>query len=355
MGDEERVGIAKRYSSPIKEFYPQVNGDFAAEYFLDLKNPANASPARLLRYTEGLVVDDLGKQIKCFTTGVPLRSQKLWYTTDDAFVRREIDEQGNMLTMLPMLATRGYELSIPNGSYKATIHVDRDVAIDGNEIVTVGKDISYTVSGNVDYEVAKAYNIVAGGNAFTMDDTVGEETVGLVTAGTFLGFQAENTADGGLTSIFGPNGSGAYWTGTGSAQFQDGKGGALTLDGATADLSAADGDTVNIGKNSLIVAHKTGLDWIELSNSLVQISTGNAFNLVGTVANFKVGGLFLGNNAIIPCVMGLALIIYNDTHVHLTLGLPGNPPTSPPIIPMMALVGSPMSTISTQAFLAPPI
>lgn len=155
MGDELRVGTVKRWNSPISEQLIQdsTNTYFQSEYFLHLKNPAGSGPAVLLQKTEGQVYDSTGAQVKQFSTAQNLRSQTLWYTKTDDIVRHEIDENGNMYTSLPSIATTGYELNVTQGNYKATIGVDRDVLIGRDEQVGITGNTQYSIGANMTYKV----------------------------------------------------------------------------------------------------------------------------------------------------------------------------------------------------------
>lgn len=167
MGDEIRFGTVKRWNSAISEKYIQdpTNTYFQSEYFLSLKNPEGANPQVLLQKTEGQVYDSSGNIAKQFSTAINLRSQSLWYTKTNDVVRQEIDENGNFYTSLPSIATTGYELNVAQGSYKATIGVDRDVLIQRDEQVSVGGNIQYNVHGQVNYTVGTKVLVTSSGGA----------------------------------------------------------------------------------------------------------------------------------------------------------------------------------------------
>lgn len=356
MGDEDRVGIVKRWTTPIDEIYAQdANNNFQNEHYLQLLNPANEGPAILLSRIEGQVYDDNAVAIEQFSTTLPLRSQEFWYTTQDNFVRREIDQNGNIYMALPEDATIGYEFIIPAGNYRAEIGLNRDITIGQDEIVAVDGNIQYTVGGNVSYDVTGNYNIVTGGpsaqNAFTMDVTPGQETVGFVNS-SFFGFQAENSDSGGLTSIFGPMNSGMFFNGTGQVQIQDGLGGGAIFAGPDVSLFTAGGGSLSLGDTS-ILSDSSGDDLISITDGEVQIQSSNNVTVVGNVFSATVGTLFLGQNAAIPAVLGLMLMAWADTHTHIAIGL--GSPTSPPIIPSASLIGTPASPYSLSAFFSPNI
>ena len=161
MGDEERLGIVKRWTTAIDETYPQKNGKFVAEHYLQIKNPAGTAPAVLFQSIEGSVYGDSGTELKHFTTAVPLRSQKLWYTTTDAYLRQEIDQNGNFLLEFPPTATVGYELLIPQGGYKSDIGLDREFSVGRDDSLTVTGNLHYQIQENSQWDVAKLFGVAA--------------------------------------------------------------------------------------------------------------------------------------------------------------------------------------------------
>lgn len=353
MGDEERLGIVKRWTSPIDHEYIQdENEKFQAERYLHMKNPAGEAPAVLMSFVEGQPYDDEGERMVHQTTAVDLRAQRLYFTTTDEMLRMEIDENGNRLWDFPSTATVGDERNIPNGNDKLTA-IDQDVTLTGDWSYAVQKNARFTIQGAVDWDVTKSFNIVAGENALTMDVTEGQETVGLVNS-AFLGIQAENTSDGGLTSLFGPMGSGVFLNGKGKIQIQDGIGGGATFEGDSVSVFNKDGSRLSIGDN-VTLALKTGKDMVDVGDGLVQVLSSDTVNVVGTTFNAKVGSLFLGNNAAIPAVLGITLQAWLDTHFHMSNGPVPGTPTTPPTIPSASFTGTPMSILSLSAFLSPNI
>lgn len=175
MGDEERLGLVRRWKlgSDIDEFYPKSLGNFRAEHYLKLMNPALFSPEVLYRKVTGHVYEDEGTEGSHFTTGSPLRHQELWYTDSDEFVRLEIDTSGNYLLELPSPAQNGFELIVPEGNFKAQIGVDWDLTISGNESHAVTGNVRHTIEGALDYEVTSDANFGAGQNTLEMNAASG--------------------------------------------------------------------------------------------------------------------------------------------------------------------------------------
>lgn len=161
MGDEERIGIVKRWTTAIDEFYPQKDGKFVAEHYVQVANPAGSAPAVLFQSIEGNVYDDDGEEQVHFTSSVALRSQKFWYTTTDDFVRQEIDQNGNWLLAFPSTATQGYELLIPQGTYKSDIGLDWDVTVGRDYSLAVTGNLQTTIQQNAQWDVTNLYGLTA--------------------------------------------------------------------------------------------------------------------------------------------------------------------------------------------------
>lgn len=353
IGDEQRLGIVKRWKTPVEEYFVQANEKFLSEHFLQILNPSGAQPTVLLRRTEGHVYDDAGVAIKQFSTQNNLRHQEFLFTDTDEFKRFEVDVNGNSLEVFPTVATIGKEFRIPNGSHIGQIGVDRDMTIDRDERVIVGQNIQYTVGRDVSYNVTRDFDIVAGVNAFTMSNDAGNETVGLVTAAisNIIGFQAQNNSDGGLTAVFGPMNSAMFMTGDGKIQLQDGLKGGITLEGETITTFAASGSALSVGEEiSAMISN--GKDGFNISDGLVQILGSDGVTVNAKAFNANVGNTFLGKGAAIPAVLGLTLMNWLDQHNHIgNLGIP----TGPPIVLSSSLIGTPLSITSIGTFLAPNI
>lgn len=356
MGDEARVGIVKRWLSPIDEYYVQDTQErFQAESYFNLRNPNQESPQTLVQRTEGHVYGSDGTLQLQFSTRNALRHQTFWYTNTDDFLRYEVDVNGNTVEIFPSLATIGKEIDIPNGSYRAQIGVDRDITITRDERVSVGQNIQYNVGVSVLYNVVQDFDIVAGQNAFTMSNDQGNETVGMVTAGptNLMGFQASNSADGGTVSVFGPNNSGMFLTATQGALLQDGTGAGLTLNGADSSLFSQGGSIAQVGDQQINLALQTGTDTINISPGLLQIISSDGVAVAGNALNANVGNVFLGSNAAIPAVLGLTLMTYLDQHIHTATK--EGAPTTPAIIPSSTFIGTPLSILSLAVFMSPNI
>ena len=308
MGDERRLGVLKRWKSPIEEYYVvDANNNYLSESYLHLKNPAGSAPAILLKRQEGHVYDDAGQQINQFSTSHPLRSQTLWYTVNDLFTRHEVDDQGNVYHELPTTATTGYELNVQKGNYNATIGVDRNVLIQRDETVSVKGNIQYTVQGNVQYTVTKDIQMKAGENTLLMSTASGAEGVTLTNPKGY-GMVATNSG-GGSTMLTGPSGSAINMDSSGNINIKDGNGASLSLMGQSQMATLKSPMTVSLDGQTIL----------------------------------------LGTGAAISAAMGISLMAYLDQHTHTTTA-PGAP-TSPPTVPSASFIGTPQSIISSNVLL----
>lgn len=317
LGDEFRLGIVKRWETAVEEKYVQQEENFLSEHYLKMLNPSGQQPAVLLERTEGHVVDDAGAFIKQFSTQNNLRHRTVLYTDTDEQHIYEIDVQGNALEIFPSVATIGKETRIPNGSYIAQIGVDRDMTIQRDEKVIVGQNIQYTVGRSVNYQITNDLTVEAaeGQNVLSMLSPEGSQSVMLRTGG--FGLRATQ-AGGGTTEITGPQGSNLTMNSQGFVEISDGVGAGITLEGQNASL---------------------------FSTALLEI--------MSQTVSLNAQTVLLGANAVIPALLGLTTLNWNDTHTHTT-GAPGSP-TSPPIIPSASLIGTPLSLMSTTAFISPNI
>ena len=307
MGDEARTGIVKRWTSASDETFIKKNDQFVSESYLHLKNPNQAGgPVALLRKIEGQVFDDEGAEIKHTTTALPLRSQSLWYTTTDEFLKLEIDENGNLLYDFPSTATTGWEMQIPEGSFRQVIGKDRDVTIDKDDRAVVQENIDYTVGQNVTYNVTKNVTWNSGEgtpNTLFMDAENG--AVQLTNKDNSYGFIATN-AGGGSTKMVGPQDSGLTFSSNGSGVLN--------------------------------------------SVQSLMLKVDQIMNMEGTTLNMNFSTVNIGKAAYVPAVMGLALQTLFDSHFH-TSSAPGSP-TSPPTIPSVTFNGTPQSITSIKIMLA---
>lgn len=159
MGDEERLGVVKRWKSAAEEIFVKKNEKFTAEHYLQLRNPAKSGPAILFKRIEGHVFDDRGQEIKHTTTAIPLRSQLLWYTTTDEFTKQEIDQNGNMLLSFPSTATTGLEFLISEGGFRQVIGKNLDININKDKRVVVQQNVNYKVGQNTVWDSGKKLSL----------------------------------------------------------------------------------------------------------------------------------------------------------------------------------------------------
>jgi hypothetical protein len=154
LGDEYRVGIVTRPKNTWEILYPQVRGSYAAEEYLQLANPAQASPAVLYLRQQGHVLDESGDPLYQTRTQIALRSQEVWYANDDSSTTRQVDEKGNVFDQLADAATEGYEMEVPAGNYKLSVNNDCEIQVNGHYQLSVGDSSTTTVGADYKLEVS---------------------------------------------------------------------------------------------------------------------------------------------------------------------------------------------------------
>lgn len=232
--DEYRLGVVQRPKSTWEFIYPKVRGNYSAEEYLHLANPAGSAPAVLYSRHHGHVLDIKGTQIRQTRTQVELRSREVWYANDDSTTTKEIDEKGNVFMRLAQAAVEGYEMEVPAGNwklqvkqnYEAQINADYQLAVAKSSVTTVGatlklevsKDATYnyngklskTITGETSINSTGALNLICSAAATLQSSqtmTVKSDADVMVqgsTMATFMG-QAQTTvgSGSGITQIMG--------------------------------------------------------------------------------------------------------------------------------------------------------
>lgn len=308
IGDEERLGIVKRWVDTVDEKYIKAGNAFQAEKFVRIKNPAGSNPKYLFQEIEGQVYDDVGTKINHIITNIPLRYQKIRYTNNNQIHRTEIDESGNTLEQLPDVATEGYQQDIPKGNYRQSVGLNREVSIGRDEIVSVKENIQYDVGATVKYSVTKETIIDSSGNILELNPAKDKERASITNVKGY-GMVAQYASDGGYTTLAGPKKS------------------VITLNGA-GEITATTGNTESM----------------KLTKGLVELVSSTLVRLKGTTINLEAGKVYLGEGAGIPAVLGMSLQMYLDQHKHPALNAPPDTPSS-------SFNGTPQSILSTNVYL----
>jgi len=355
VGDEYRLGIVSRPKdkktggkSTWQMGYPKVRGDFAAEEYLMLKNPANEAPAILTRRQQGHVLDDDGEPILQQVTQVPLRYREELYANDDTFTVDECDEKGNWYKRLAEAALEGYEFIIPSGFYKKTVAKDEVITITENRDHAIGLNASHTVGENLKYIVQKNVQIKSelGGANFVLEATPGAEKI-FMTSKSGHSFVLDDTSGkesiylihkGGSQFVFDQTNSVKIISANGNMLFLDDSDGAVTLASSKGAFVAA--------KDTLTMSDKSGKQIITLDgSSKIQVSADSEVVLNAKNISIASGGVNIGNNAIFSAVIGETLATLFDAHIHA--GVLG--PTSPPLPPMTAAL---VNAVPITAFIS---
>lgn len=297
MNDEERMGLLIRHDNGWKQLYPKIRGNFCAEWYIDLENPANESPSRLFTLQRGHVLDSAGTQIRHEITNLPLRVYDRYYANDDSQLIHQIDEDGNVYTRLADAATVGYRLEVPNGFYEKKVARDETVTIDDNRYHVIGKNANYTVGDNCTWEVNKniyiesvrggqrmVYDSATGkrkwyvktpGHLFALDDTDGKEAVYLIhKSGGLLNFDEKGNIK-------------LATTGGNSLYFNEVDGQVSVIAKGKAYLSI---------KDNVLIGDGSGKSTIDIQSGKIQIaSSGDLIGKVNTTT-FNTGQVYLGNS-----------------------------------------------------------
>lgn len=345
LGDEYRLGLVSRPKSSWETIWPKYNDtDYAAEEYLDLKNPSEGGgPDTLFRVQRGHVLDLEGAPINQTSTGIPLRKISSYFTLDDSATTHEIDEQGNVFIGIADSASEGYEIDIPSGSYKKTVGVDETITVLGNRtdsvegtlvkdvgenyIVTVGTQFlqTNTDTNHVFAQTAASQTLLlsGGGHSFILDDNT--NTIYLIAS---QGGQIHLDGDGSL-KILAKSGDIIYVNANeGAVSVISSKGSFLALD------------------DKVTVSDSSGSTTLLMDGSgTLQVTAGSTVLVNAPSVQVDAGSVTLGRNASMSAVIGEKLADLFDKHTHGT----GTGPSTPPLPPNTATL---FNTNPVTSFLA---
>lgn len=369
LGDESRDGVAYRFKpagfsaasflgiggdfSTWEITYPRVRGEFAAEYFKNMKNPANEAPAVLFTLHKGHVLDDQGEQVLQTVSQVPLRSLEEYFANDDSSTRYEVDEKGNIYVSTATAAIEGYELNVSQGNYIKTVQLDETVTILGAREHAVEESAVYRIGDNFTMTVANDMIITSenagaslifdssltsekivmssnSGHFFIMDDAFGAESIFLV-------------HNSGAQFVIDSDGSARILSSDGCTFFMDSNNGAVSAVSASGAFITA--------KKEITIVDSTGSQIITMGGDLkdtIQISAAKDVIVNSQKTTIASGSIDLGAAATFSAVLAEQLAILFDTHTHA--GVLG--PTSPPLPPnTAALVNANPATAFAHSFI----
>lgn len=301
--DEYRLGVVTRPTNTWEYAFAKSGGNFLAEEYLQMKNPAGSDPEILFSSHKGQLVNKTGQKILHASTQIPLRYQEIFYANDDSSTSFEIDEKGNYLVTLADAATEGYEMQIPTGNYLLSVARDQTVEVLGNRQDSV--------------QLSSVHKV---GNSF-------KQTVGTGVSYEFL-MDSQNRI----------------------ISFKTGSGSIFSLDdsGRAALLKTAAGNLVNLDDSASKVTVKTAQGTIiELDPTKVVIKASAGVTVEAAQVDVKAGQIKLGNKASMSAVLGEKLAELFDKHTHPTAVGPSGPPLPPNTA---ALSNANPATAFTSAF-----
>lgn len=341
--DEERIGIVSRPKdrgdgtfSTWEKCYPKIRGNYTAEYYLHMKNPANEAPKVLFRRHSGHVLDAKGIPIRQSRTQNPLRHIEQYFANDDSSTTSEIDEKGNWAVKLAAAAVEGYQLAIPSGSYIKTVELDETItvrrnhqhSITGSSTNQIGESLRYQIGGDYHLKMNK------GQQEFMMSSVEDEEKTSFKTKAHTINI--DDTPGAEEISIIHKLGSQFSLDETGSVKMAAKGGANIFFDATTGAITATGGggDWITIRKDEIVVT--TGKSTIVLNDSAVQVTSEKSVLLQAPKVAVQGGAVELGNFASLAVALAEPLAILFDTHLHGTpLG-----PSSPPIPPFTAALNN---------------
>lgn len=338
LGDETRVGVVQRpapssagYSS-WDYVFPKVNGNYAAEYYRHLKNPANASPAVLAETQEGHVLDIDGVQITQSRTEIPLRYLKRMYANSDAPTSIEVDEKGNYLLDLSTSATEGLEFNVPAGNFKRTIQLDEITTIAGNREDVVQKSANFVIGEDLTINVRETMRLRSelGGADFIFDSTEGQEKVFLKSKSGHV-FILDDTEGAESVYLIHKSGSQFVTDETGSQKLVTKSGCVVFLDDEQGSVSVTSkGGSVVTVADAITISDKTGAQTLTLDGSnTLQVAAKANVVVNAPKVSLAGGSIDLGSVPVFGVAMADPLATLFDSHIHATPLGPSGPPLPP--------------------------
>lgn len=345
MGDEYRLGLVSRPKSSWETNWPMYNDtDYAAEEYLDLKNPSeDGGPETLFRVQRGHVLDEEGAPINQTSTGIPLRKITSYFTLDDSATVHEVDEQGNVFFGIADSASEGYEIDIPEGSYKKTVGADETITVLGNR--------TDSVEGTVVTDIGESH-VVTVGTSFLMTNSETDHVFSQTAAGQTLILSGSGHSfimDDSSNTIYliASQGGQIHLDGDGSLKMLAKSGDIIYVnanEGAVSIISS-NGSFVAIDKK-VTISDSSGATTLLMDGSgTLQVTAGSTVLINSPSVQVDSGSVTLGRNATLSATIGEKLADLFDKHTHGT----GTGPSTPPLPPNTATL---YNTNPVTSFLA---
>ena len=339
--DESRTGIVSRPKDNAGTFstwercYPKVRGNFAAEDYIHLQNPANQDPVVLFRRHTGHVLDAKGTPQRQTRTQNALRHIEEYFANDDTSTSMQIDEKGNMAVLLAEAASEGYELSIPTGNYIKTVEFD--------EINTIRRNAQHTVSGAFTHQIGGAVEVNIGGDyhmkmatglqELKMSSVANEESTSFKTKAHLI--TIDDTPGSEQISIKHKTGSTIDLDEKGAVKLTASDGTFLFLnpDEKAVTMSSSTGNWMTFRDD---ITMSTGAGTVTLGEDNIQLTSGQDILFQGPKVAVQGGAIELGNFASLSIALAEPLAVLFDSHIHASpVG-----PTGPPLPPFTATVNN---------------
>ena len=360
FSDELRIGLISRPKvdpagangfSSWERTYPQVRGDYGAEYYLHMKNPQNDSPTNLFSVHRGHVLDQNGVQIFQARTQIALRAREEYFANDNSSTVKEIDEKGNYFISLADAATEGYELNIPSGNYRKNVQLDSVIQVQGNVEENVTRSSTYVVGESWRLDATKKIVLRStdGGGSMIFNADEGAEQVLISTKSNHMITMDDAPGEEKIQIIHGPTGSQVSWDKLGSIKIVGGGGENIFLDATekAITMTSKEGSFVTV-KDVVTIGDKSGKQVATWDGTdTIQITALANVTLKAGKVSVQGGSIDLGDKAAFSAVIGEQLALLFDSHIHA--GAMG--PTGPPLPPnTAALINANPATAFVHSF-----
>lgn len=337
LGDEERFGIVSRPKENVdgtfsswEKNYPKVRNEYAAEHYLQLRNPGNAEPDILFRKQSGHVLDLEGGPITHSKTGNALRHVEEYFANDDSNTLIEVDESGNYAVSLATDARFGYNLDIPSGGYFRNIELDENAFINKDMNYSIAGNTIYQIGGNLRFNAGGLFELASrsGGQRLQFSNEAGETKTALTTGGGHA-FILDDTSGNETINLYHVKGSFFTIDKDGSVKCNGSDGSHIFLDtlSRTATMTSGSGTYLSMGPAVNLVSPNQAV----LMNGTTTLQLQSNQNILATAPKLDIqcGSIALGAFASLSVALAEPLAVLFDSHFHATPVGPSGPPLPP--------------------------
>lgn len=191
----------------------------------------------------------------------------------------------------------------------STISRNETRVIGGDFLETIGKNSTINVGGSHIATVKDNIGFISkAGNSIFLDSAVGKEAIYIAHK---TGAQIVIDKDGSIKCV----------AQDGTYMFLNAKTGEFSVTTKSGALITA--------KDNVVISASTGADLVTIKDGVVEINSSAAVSVSATNVTINAGAISLGAGAVLSSVLGEPLLLWLNTHTHLSaVGV-----VSPPVIP----------------------